>query len=70
MLYPDPADNLTYLPGYKGTRVTICDMTGRVCLQQTIEGGAVDISGLPAGTYLVMPDMANKWKQAGLFIKR
>ena len=70
MLYPDPADNLIYLPGYKGTSVTVCDMTGRLCLQQNIDGGAVDISSLPAGTYLVMPDRTNKWKQAGRFIKR
>jgi hypothetical protein len=69
-LYPDPADDLIHLPGYTGTRVTVRDLTGRVCLQQTIDGGAVDISHLPAGTYVVMPDGTTTGKQAGRFIKR
>ncbi len=69
-LYPDPADDRIHLLGYTGTRVTVCDLTGRVCLQQRIEWDAVDISSLPAGTYLVMPDGSDTWNQAVRFIKR
>ena len=54
--YPNPASNSLYFESQNGTSISslqICDLLGRVVLNQISPSMVVDISQLPQGTYMV-----------------
>jgi hypothetical protein len=58
-IYPNPADNELRIANYephKDDRITIYDLFGRLMLQAALRNtpdGTIDVSTLPAGTYLL-----------------
>jgi hypothetical protein len=55
-IYPNPAINIIYTPGneYKDVAVEIFDLAGRNVLSSRVTIGAIDVSEIEAGMYLVV----------------
>ncbi len=52
-LHPNPAGHFLYIDAKKEGIVSVFDMWGRLHLRQPFASGAIDITGLPEGAYLV-----------------
>ncbi len=57
VVYPNPASSILYVRSINGqtnTRVSVTDITGKQWItNQILSGGAIDISELPSGLYIV-----------------
>jgi hypothetical protein len=51
LVYPNPATDYITVKGTPGTEVSIYDITGHCILKS--RAGMIDVSGLPAGAYMV-----------------
>jgi hypothetical protein len=66
--YPNPSSGLVYLAGTAdGTATTVLDQLGRTVLTPTVRNGAIDLSGLRAGSYFVSLQAEGKVVRLPLF---
>ena len=52
-VYPNPASNILHTSYNGAATATVYSLTGQTLLQQNTVNGAIDISTLPTGTYML-----------------
>jgi hypothetical protein len=70
-LYPNPASELIVIPGNSTRTVTIFDIGGNQVFSAILMPGEqeISVSGLSAGSYILMVESEGSYKSAGSFIK-